>query len=79
MNCRLLVKGRCLVHRYGTHPSAGVCGLCEARGQARVLGVGDVVAVALAPALVLAGRLTRGRVDGDCSGCRRRQARLNGQ
>lgn len=68
--CRYWRRGECRLVRHGRRPSAGVCRACESAGSNRILGLGDVVRLALSVVPMLESARA-------CGGCRRRQERLN--
>lgn len=45
--CRWYRRGECRLHRHGRRPSFGVCRICELHKTNRILGLGDLVRLAL--------------------------------
>jgi len=45
--CRWYRRGECRLHRHGRRPSHGVCRICELHKTNRILGLGDLVRLAL--------------------------------
>lgn len=70
--CRYWTGDRCRLGRFGGRPDQATCRLCQARGDDRVKGAGDLVHLAVEPAAKAIPRVR----DGKC-GCSGRQRRLN--
>jgi len=45
--CRWYRNSECRLNRYGSRPSLGVCNYCESKNYNRILGLGDLVRLAL--------------------------------